>query len=230
MRAQHRRLAHNEAKRNDSPPSATNISSRVALGVALGVQRDVPGERRVLGARVLALSWARPPVFRTTPCWLHFAGPPGHRGSRRAESSKPRRGRSAWRRGPTDRVALPGSLTVGRQMQPTSVVRRMESTPCAMPARSLSFLWRPSGGARGRDVLASDGRVRRGPSPGGGGAGGGRRLRSGGRGQADFGGGLSAGVSQRSLMRGLPADGTLRKLPLSWRRGCLSSPTQDGGM
>jgi hypothetical protein len=105
MRAQHWRLAHNEAQRNDSPPSATDIPSRVAFGVALGVQRDVPGERRVLGARVLALSRTRPPVFRTRPCWLHFAGPPGHRGSRRAESSKPRRGRSAWRRGPTDRVA-----------------------------------------------------------------------------------------------------------------------------
>jgi len=72
--AQNSRLARNGAQRNDplSPPLIE--LSRVAFRVAQGVQRDVPGERRVLGARVLRSEGLARPVFRTTPRWLQMPG------------------------------------------------------------------------------------------------------------------------------------------------------------
>jgi hypothetical protein len=62
----------------------------------------------------LALGRTRPPRLSHNSSMASDAGPFGHVGSRRAESSKPRRGLHARRRGPADRVASPGALSVGR--------------------------------------------------------------------------------------------------------------------
>jgi hypothetical protein len=175
---------------------------------------------RVLGARVWRSEGLARPVFRTTPRWLQMPGrwdmlarvglsPRSRVGDFMPYGGDPLTG---WLR----RVPCQW----GGTLRLSSVVRRLRvRTPNATPTRSFSILWRPSGRARGRAVLASGGRVRRRPSPGW--LRGWRRQAActGGKGQTDSGGGVRAGVSQSSLMRGWPADGTLRKLPLSWRRG-----------
>ena len=165
--ARHRRFARNEAQRNDVSPSPPLISSSGgASGVAQGVQRDVPGERGFLGARAGARQDS-PARLSHNASFASVAGPSGHVGPHRAESARPRRGLHAGRRGPGDRVASPGSLTPGRQPTANECCAKVTvlHSLChagAKPIHSVAVT-----GSRGRAVPTSDGRERRGPSPGG---------------------------------------------------------------
>jgi len=139
--ARHGRFAYNEAQRNDPPPSATNIICRVAPGVALGVQRDVPGKRRVLGARVLRFpglarpSFAQRLVSFILPGRLDMLARVGLTPRSRVGDFMPDGGDplTGWLAG----CPGGGAANAGNKCCAMATGR----TPCATPTRSKFILW-----------------------------------------------------------------------------------------
>jgi hypothetical protein len=135
--------------------------------VAQGVQRDVPGERGLRGRGSGARKNSPAPVFRTTPCLLRL---PGRRDMLARVGLSPRSRAGAFMPDGGDPLTgrLAGCPGSGAATDSKQVLCEGYGFALPVPRRrgANPSNWRSSVGARGRAVLASGGRVRRGPSPG----------------------------------------------------------------
>jgi hypothetical protein len=164
--ARHRRFAHNVAQRND-PKTPPLISPRCgASGVALGVPRDVPDERGVLG-RGSGARQDSPARLSHNARFASHAGPSGHVGSRRADVFGSRVGAFMPDGGDPFSGWLAGVPENGADCDSKPVLCEGYGlhSLCHAGAELVNVV--AVNGARGRVLPTCAGRVRRGPSPGG---------------------------------------------------------------